>query len=655
MSRFLFIFALLPYLMSCGGGASSAPVVEPPDPIQPPLIAEPKRSLARLKAVNEEMLATQIKNGLYYTSGASVSTPTALPVAESDMADTRSLNFSQTVTQEMGVDESDIMKYDGEWLFVATPNENKRIRVLRKQTDRSLAAVAEIALEEEDMVVNGLYLTSEHLSIITKKETYYARPFVEIIEADTSRFSLSILNLSEIESTQRGGEIRTSNTFHFDGNLISSRRIGSKILLFSTYWPNHIQLPTPVNNEQRQSNYDVLSATPISELLPQYSYDGVSSPLVRPDSCFIPEDATELDGYSGIVTLTAIDLNNPLSIQSTCINGMFDGLYAAQDDIVVFGQQYTTEGEHTVLHHFDFANDSFAYNGTVALPGRLDWNQPHLRLSIKDEFLRVVTTRSMQDESDRFDHDFFSISLLAQDRNLPILGRLPNTSQPTELGKPNEDITAVRFFEDNAYIVTFERIDPLYVLDISTPDNPRIVGELEMPGYSSYLMPLNERFLLGIGQNVDPNSFVVNATVSDSMPAPITEGVKVALFDVSSAVPRLVNEVIYDQGATPTEFDYKAITFLPHSAESIRIGLPMQSWMNLNNQWQIDARLELLELNLSGSGALMEHGEIAPQEPSEYGVWQDRAVFDNDDIYYLHHGKVLHSLWSQPNQLIGEY
>ena len=267
----------------------------------------------------------------------------------------------------------------------------------------------------------------------------------------------------------------------------------------------------------------------------------------------------------------------------------------------------------------------------------------------------MVTTRSMQDESDRFDHDFFSISLLAQDRNLPILGRLPNTSQPTELGKPNEDITAVRFFEDNAYIVTFERIDPLYVLDISTPDNPRIVGELEMPGYSSYLMPLNERFLLGIGQNVDPNSFVVNATVSDSMPAPITEGVKVALFDVSSAVPRLVNEVIYDQGATPTEFDYKAITFLPHSAESIRIGLPMQSWMNLNNQWQIDARLELLELNLSGSGALMEHGEIAPQEPSEYGVWQDRAVFDNDDIYYLHHGKVLHSLWSQPNQLIGEY
>ena len=83
-----------------------------------------------------------------------------------------------------------------------------------------------------------------------------------------------------------------------------------------------------------------------------------------------------------------------------------------------------------------------------------------------------------------------------------VVASLPNDNAPNELGKPNEDIRAVRYFGDTAYMVTFEQIDPLYVIDVSNPILQVVTGELEMPGYSSYLHPINDNFILRIGQNV---------------------------------------------------------------------------------------------------------------------------------------------------------
>ena len=428
----------------------------------------------------------------------------------------------------------------------------------------------------------------------------------------------------------------------------------------STYWPSTINLPTATTDAQRQANLDALSMTPVGQLLPTFEFNNVREPMVDASTCFIPEDATELTGYSGVVTLTTIDLTNLSDIQSICVNGMYDGIYASQNDVVIFGQNYVenTLGEYseqTVLHHFVFSSDAITYNGSANLSGRLNWNQPHLRLSLFAETLRVVTTVSTQDVEDRFDHQFYALSLSAQDRTLPVLGQLPNSTFPQEIGKPNEDITAVRLFDERAYIVTFERIDPLYVLDLSEPSQPFIAGELQIPGYSSYLLPLGNEYLLGIGQNIDPNRFVDQVGVTTSIPAPLEEGAKVALFDVSNSTPRLIDEVIYEQGATPAEFDYKAITFLPLSVSDIRIGLPVQSWISDNDVWRNDSRLELLQINLDSGGLLNSYGQIRSSEETQWGVWNDRAVFTGDDIYYIHQGIVYHALWSDPTTLIGQH
>jgi uncharacterized secreted protein with C-terminal beta-propeller domain len=95
---------------------------------------------------------------------------------------------------------------------------------------------------------------------------------------------------------------------------------------------------------------------------------------------------------------------------------------------------------------------------------------------------------------------------------------------------------------DTGYVVTFRRIDPLYTLDLSRPEAPRVVGELEIPGYSAYLHPIGDGLLLGVGQEADD--------------AGRTQGTQVSLFDVADlAHPKRLQHVVFGNGSSDAEFD----------------------------------------------------------------------------------------------------
>jgi uncharacterized secreted protein with C-terminal beta-propeller domain len=104
---------------------------------------------------------------------------------------------------------------------------------------------------------------------------------------------------------------------------------------------------------------------------------------------------------------------------------------------------------------------------------------------------------------------------------------------------------------DTGYVVTFKQVDPLFTLDLHAPAQPRLVGELELPGYSSYLHPISADLLLGIGQNVDPQS---NQRV----------GTQVSLFDVSHpAHPVRLAHAMLGQGWSEAESDHHAFLYWP--------------------------------------------------------------------------------------------
>jgi hypothetical protein len=107
---------------------------------------------------------------------------------------------------------------------------------------------------------------------------------------------------------------------------------------------------------------------------------------------------------------------------------------------------------------------------------------------------------------------------------LQVVGQLPNRERPQAIGKPGEQVYAVRFIGDRGYVVTFRQVDPLYVLDLSKPNDPMAAGELTIAGFSDYLFPVGPTgggLLLGVGKDADERG--------------ITTGVKVALFDVADA------------------------------------------------------------------------------------------------------------------------
>jgi len=665
MKHFVILTPLI-FLTSCGG--SDTPVTAPingPDPIALPIINPSAVSLTKLKPATASELKNLVSNG-FYRDSSNLDRLEAAPPAAPTVADSAGGNFSVTVTAETGVDEIDTVKYDGNYLYVLDNfNQNEldpnslllpsldipqsTIRIYERQSDDSLIALSSI--EDTQNVTDygyaeGLYNFGDSIVTIGTSSSYGYWALESFAPPNSELFFFKIYDVSEPSAPL------LTDTFRVDGYLLDSRRVDQYLILVSSFSPS---IPfynfNASTDEERQANLNLLEGIAIDDLLPQYSVNGEEQQnLVNANDCFIPNDAESLDGHAGVVTLTVVDLMNLTQTSSICVNGYYDGMYASKEAVILFGQ---SNQESTVLHHFNFDTPEFTYNGSAVVPGYLGWNQPQLRLSINDNHLRVVSTENTLDENDRLDHTLSIFDLNTNNAELTLTGRLPNEVQSDEIGKPNEDIMAVRFFGNKGYVVSFERIDPFYVIDLTNPANPQIVGELEMPGYSSYLQPINDNFVLGIGQNVDPNRFLADAPVEEAL----AEGAKVALFDVSG-VPRIVNEFVFANAGTPVEFNYKALTYLPVSEFEHWFAMPMTSWdapVQPENNWTVNNRLELFEVDLLGNGAMTNSGRIAP-DFSGYpyiGGWDDRAVIHNDKIYYVHGGRVWQADWSAPETIDG--
>lgn len=124
------------------------------------------------------------------------------------------------------------------------------------------------------------------------------------------------------------------------------------------------------------------------------------------------------------------------------------------------------------------------------------------------------------------------------------------------LGK-TEQIFAVRFLGDRAFMVTFRQIDPFYTIDLSDPESPEMKGELKIPGFSNYLHPVENDFILAVGQDADENGF--------------TQGLQVALFNVSdlSNPTQIAKEVVEGWSYSTSQDDHQAFRYLPETKKLI--------------------------------------------------------------------------------------
>jgi len=219
----------------------------------------------------------------------------------------------------------------------------------------------------------------------------------------------------------------------------------------------------------------------------------------------------------------------------------------------------------TDLHKFALGAARIDYRGSGTVPGRLSSGADTARfmLSAAADDLRVLT----QLDPDAEDGPA-RLTVLRDEGHgaLRTLSRLPNARRPERIGKTGEQVHAVRFVGDRAYVVTFRRTDPVYAIDLSDPADPRLLGSLEVPGFSDRLYPLTADLLLGVGH--DAQSW--NG-------ADFTTGVLVSLIDVRDpARPRELDRRLIGARGSLSASDFSPHgTAIAHVDGRIRIALPV--------------------------------------------------------------------------------
>jgi uncharacterized secreted protein with C-terminal beta-propeller domain len=678
-------------LVGCGGS----------DDDSLPELNEISMALTPLSKNTSTTFEQHIKNGLYIRSSQDnnmLLEGISLPVA--DTRTSAEQYFSSTTLQTEGVDEGDRIKYDGEYLYIAKnhygdvsilednqgtqdSDSHSSIRIMQRSNNGEISEVADVTLNKDTQNISSLYLQGSDLAVMSNINNYSTQSaqnstfMIEPLIATEQLFNLTILDVAEPSNSS----IKASYTI--DGQVIDSRRVDNIIYVVSRYTPSVDGVVYATTLESKADNYKLINNTNISQLLPSFrNSDDVIQPLVSANDCYIPEDATNKDGFDSITTLTAIDMSTAKALHSVCINTDVSGIYASEKTVYLYGTDYQySEGnsiETSIIHKFSLDNLAINYVASGTVDGRFNWDMSNLRFSEKDQYLRVVTTSG--DRNSGYQH---RVNVLEQVENkLSLVAQLPNKMNSKVIGKMNEqgivdeDIKAVRFYGDTAFIVTFLTTDPLYVIDLSDNTNPIITGELEVPGYSAYLQPLSDNLLLGIGQNVDDDTVVnfannINNTDKTDV-SPVIEGAKVTLFDVSELnSPREITSIVFEDGFTPVEYDYHALTYLPMSDGSFRFALPVERWniatitegQQKIDVWSPDNFIALLEVSGSDSNATLVHrGSVSATDESDdrnrpfyTSGFDDRAVFHYNDIYYVHGNRVWQSNWCSLDDVGGPF
>ena len=435
--------------------------------------------------------------------------------------------YGETNTQTKGVDEADIIKNDGRYLYVLgyDLSNNRKLRIIDTET---MTAVYNgyIYNDNGDILnLNEIYVSGNTLVAVgTYGNSYYSYGCFVDGYGGIGGKTVSVV----MDITDRANP-KTLRKVEQDGSYRSSRMVGSVIYALTEY--------TVSGKDEQEAKTN--------------SVPEVAGAEIRCDCIYIIDENS-----SRYICLTAYDTATADGeIGSLAVLGNGNEVYCSENNLYVIGNEHVNLKENSakdidisnfaVINAFSLNGTSITFKAQGKVPGYIN-NQYNL-----DEYggnLRIATTAYSRNKNT----DVSSLYVLGSD--LKIIGKLENIAD-------NEQIKSVRYMGDKAYVVTFRNTDPLFVIDLKDPKHPTIKGELKLPGYSAYMHPLGESIILGIGYNG-------NETNADFT------SLKISLFDVSDmANPKEISTLTYDDSYSYVIDNPKA--FVYNSEENYMV-LPVQ-------------------------------------------------------------------------------
>ena len=435
------------------------------------------------------------------SSRVSLSSPASAPFAPGEVGSSE----TGTNVQEQGVDEPDVVKTDGSLLVRLDGAELTTYDVSGDRV-RELGTLDLDAPRESGHEL----LLGDDVALVTS---------VRYRPQGGMRTVLRHIDLSAPEAPL------VDDTWSYDGRLLSSRLTGDTVRLVVGSGPPDLDFVHPRRGLDRgealRRNRRLVRQTTVEDWLPSMHRDDTTSPLLACPDVHLPEDFSG----AGSVAVVGFDLTDPAEQTTVGVAAPASTVYTAGDRLYLatsagwgwgwgWGWGARTiccwgppSGErtdgYTDLHAFALDGPATAYAGSGEVAGTVAdrWS-----MDSADGVLRVAIGPSQETGN------FNSVVTFAEEE-----GRLVEKGRVDKLGV-NETIQSVRWFDDLAIVVTFRQVDPLYTIDLSDPLRPRLLGKLKIPGFSSYLHPIGEDRLLGLGTDASLDGR--------------TRGAQAAVFDI---------------------------------------------------------------------------------------------------------------------------
>jgi inhibitor of cysteine peptidase len=514
------------------------------------------------------------------SSAKGVSTSGALPSA----AGIGSPGYSQTNVQVAGVDEPDFVKNDARYIYVISGNTLTIVDAY-PAASASVISKTELVDTPREIFINGdrLVLLKTGSSDIEVSGTPQSKDIVAKVAMMPPRYpyyrSAPVTHAVFYDISDRAHP-KVLKDYTIDGDYVNARMIGSTVYLLSreSVYPYNDRIIVPAvrenakivatpdvyyfDNPERQYDFTTVTSfdarngatkdaktylvgsgnnlyvSPDAMYVSYQKYNNVYRPmrgLAEPVLNVVQDSTGSAAGIARASSPTLVEDFNTMSDseRQAVIAEMKSG---EQESI----RKREIDQSTTMIHKIGINNGAITYLAKGEVPGYLK-NQFAM-----DEYggnLRVASTSDVWTNRGQYEYN----NVFVLDGAMKTIGSLTHIAE-------QEKIYSTRFIGDRLYMVTFKRIDPFFVIDLSTPSSPKILGKLKIPGYSDYLHPYDKNHIIGVGKETAANEW---GGVS-------TKGLKLALFDVSDVEhPKQIDKVeIGDSGTDSAALsDHRAFLF----------------------------------------------------------------------------------------------
>ena len=502
---------------------------------------------------------------------------------------------SKTNTQVENVDEADIVKVESNYIYYIAED---KIVIINAEKPENAEKVSEINYEEEGFYPNELYVKNNKLVVIgayydAVSETYktiddaYDRIYIR-----DNKTEIIIYDIAEKTNPKQIRKIE------MDGNYISSRMINENLYLATTqniygYGIARSQMKDLNENDYKPKYKDTI-----------ISYE---EKCINYDKIYYFDEIEDMN----YLILAGMNIENNEEVDVQTFLGGGSDIYASEKNLYIgkntikYDKLYRETESITQILKFELSNGKIKYKAEAKVKGYIN-NQ--FSMDENNGYFRIATTSNIEE-----DKKYTTINnMYVLNENMEEVGKIEGLAK-------GEKIYSVRYVGNKGYMVTFKQVDPLFVIDLTNPQNPQVLGQLKIPGYSTYLHPYDDTHIIGFGYNTEQKETSVR-----------TNGLKMAMFDITDVSnPKELFKINIGKNNTSSRLTYNHKALL-YSKEKNIIGFPLTTYEYGN----MESKAVVYNIDLEKGFSIK--GEIQTKNNSD--DWEksaERIIYVNNTYYVL--------------------